>query len=237
MIEIAILLALLPLALLADVLRITAFIMGICGGLVSLALRLLRLVVGLVVFLLRLVLGALRVAAALLWWVLAVLIYENLARISRNMTPLEQNLCRASHGVAWPVVLIIIGLGAVAEFGWPSWWYAGIAPAAAVTALCAGMAVTGSRRAAGARDAMLATRAGVKASVGLAVLLWAYMTLALPDAALRAVLASVPCWLLVTGLVRLALLLWPRQEPVIPVEPPEWVTDFADPEEVFRNLG
>ena len=155
-------------------LRLFAMVFGLLSAVFQLVESVWWMLFGLVFAILRL-LGGL---GGLIWGLAAVGAFAALRQIQWNtMEPLERNLRRASHGFAWPVVLLVLGVPFAGEFGLPPYWYLGIPAVVAIAALCAGMAVTGFRRAAGARDGMLATRAAVKAAVGLVGLIVADLAL------------------------------------------------------------
>jgi hypothetical protein len=149
------------------------------------------------------------------------------SRSFQRLSPLEQNLQRASHGAAVIVLVLIavfftFGIAGVLLFvphlvtnfadTWPGLLV--LVPLAyAIPRLVAGV-----RRCQGARDGLLATRAAVKFLLGLVALpvLWSNTVarVAAPDFWLACgwlLLNAVAVWLIVTGAVRFALLMWPRR--------------------------
>jgi hypothetical protein len=155
----------------------------------------------------------------------------------QQSTPREAELAKASHGAA---VLAIVGLGlfmaGAAEINGflgaliaaPSdWKYAGAAAAVALAVLWGGLwFVTGARRSlayGGFRDSRIITRAVAKIAFGGVVWLlwnnppaswppdllqWIGAARALPYS--RFAIEAVIAWLVVTGFVKLVLVVWAR---------------------------
>jgi hypothetical protein len=141
-----------------------------------------------------------------------------------SLSPIEQNLQRASHGIAFG---LLVPLGAVAIFGNRSIVEAvaavpadplghGLPAAGLVVLLIYGIArfVVGWRRSAGVRDGLLATRAIIKLAIGTGLTVWMLNNLHFnwsdPSDKQRAfALFVLPLWLAITGSVRFLLLVHP----------------------------
>jgi hypothetical protein len=141
-----------------------------------------------------------------------------------SLSPIEQNLQRASHGIALGV---LVPFGTLAIFGKRSIADAAAAvpvdpvghglPAAGLAALLLyGVArfVVGWRRSAGVREGLLATRAFIKLAIGTTVTVWVLSNLQFDwhNAAGQQVAFAflvVPLWLAITGAVRFLLLVRP----------------------------
>jgi hypothetical protein len=151
-------------------------------------------------------------------------IWRERSRKWATLSPLEQNLQRASHGIAFGV---LVPFGALAMFGKRGIGEAVAAvpvdpvghglPAAALAALLVyGIArfVVGWRRSAGIREGLLATRAFIKLAIGSALTVW---LLSKPQfdwnetAGQQVAVAFLvlPLWLTITGVIRFVLLVRP----------------------------
>lgn len=164
-----------------------------------------------------LTLAALAVLAPFMMW-------AERAQRFRALSPIEQNLQRASHGAALVVLTLLIGYGAYGVgggLGLIAWVIHDPASAWLPAALVAGLLLYGGarflagvRRGAGMRDGLLAARAVLKLAAGAALTF-----LPISHGATVAGLISFPdqawwitpvwligVWCLVTGAVRLAML-------------------------------
>jgi hypothetical protein len=164
--------------------------------------------------------GPLAVIALLL--LAPLLIVQERRRAWRLLSPVEQNLRRASHGFALVVstvaaVLFVYGATGVRDFfpwavahpeqAWPgALFFGGL--------IAVGMArfLAGASRVAGVRDRLLQARAFVKLAVGLAVTVYLGRLYPWPGvsdwAAILALLAAlgIGAWLVVIGGVRFLVL-------------------------------
>jgi hypothetical protein len=149
------------------------------------------------------------------------------ARQWRSLDPIEQNLQRASHGVAYIVfplaALWLVGPSVVGAFlsGFtPGVRLLLIGACAVWFAVAVGRLYAGWRRIAGLRDGPLAGRAFGKLAVGAFLLYWlphGLIASSLDPWAVH-VLLLVPLWLAVTGFVRFVLLVRPAGRALPEVE-------------------
>lgn len=141
-----------------------------------------------------------------------------------TLSPIEQNLQRASQGIA---LAVLVPFGALAIFGKRGIGDAVAAvpvdpvghglPAAALAALLIyGIArfVVGWRRCAGVREGLLATRAFIKLAISSALTMWMFSNLQFDwnntdGQEVAFAYLVLPLWLAITGAVRFVLLVRP----------------------------
>jgi hypothetical protein len=161
------------------------------------------------------------------------LMWAERAQKFRQLSPVEQNLQRASHGFALAVFVLLATFG---MYGWRA--VLGVFPRLAADPAGAWPAVlffgglfaygfarflAGVRRSAGTRDGLLAFRALLKLAIGLAGSWFFWRAATVPARSISAnaallgfVLLVISLWCALTGAVRFVLTLGLRRKPKAP---------------------